>query len=81
MLRLRDDRERGSITPGAVTVRVVDGRVSLTGTVERTSLVPVVTRLCQGVDGVVDVSAELHHRVDDTAVAPAPEALRGGGRT
>lgn len=69
------------ITPGAVTVRVVDGRVSLTGTVEHTSLVPVVIRLCQGVDGVVDVSAELHHRVDDTAVAPAPEALRGGGRT
>ncbi|KUN82766.1 CBS domain-containing protein [Streptomyces griseoruber] len=68
------------ITPGAVTVRVVDGRVSLTGTVERKSLVPVVVRLCQGVDGVVDVSAELHHRVDDTTSAvPEPEASRRAG--
>lgn len=67
------------ITPGAVTVRVVDGRVSLKGTVERKSLVPVVIRLCQGVDGVVDVSAELHHRVDDTSTVPEPEASHRAG--
>ncbi|WP_340384025.1 CBS domain-containing protein [Streptomyces sp. SS7] len=59
------------VAPGAVTVRVVDGRVSLKGTVERRSLVPAVVRLCQDVDGVVDVSAELRHRVDDTASALA----------
>ncbi|MET9132939.1 CBS domain-containing protein [Streptomyces antibioticus] len=64
------------IPPGAVTVRVVDGRVSLKGTVERKSLVPVVIRLCQGVDGVVDVSAELQHRVDDTSTAGEPGASR-----
>ncbi|MFF7647575.1 CBS domain-containing protein [Streptomyces canus] len=67
------------IAPGAVTVRVVDGRVSLKGTVERKSLVPVVIRLCQGVDGVVDVSAELRHRVDDTSAVGEPEASRRAG--
>lgn len=67
------------IPPGAVTVRVVDGRVSLKGTVERKSLVPVVIRLCQGVDGVVDVSAELQHRVDDTSTAGEPGASRHAG--
>ncbi|WP_327312688.1 CBS domain-containing protein [Streptomyces sp. NBC_01235] len=66
-------------TPGTVTVRVVDGRVSLKGTVERRSLVPVVVRLCQGVDGVVDVTAELHHRIDDTSTAPETGASRRAG--
>ncbi|EGX57292.1 hypothetical protein SZN_23651 [Streptomyces zinciresistens K42] len=67
------------ITPGTVAVRVVDGRVSLKGTVERRSLVPVAVRLCQGVDGVVDVSAELHHRVDDSSAAGEPAASRRTG--
>lgn len=67
------------VAPGSVTVRVVGGRVSLMGTVERKSLVPVVVRLCQSVDGVVDVSAELHHRLDDTSAAPDPEASRRAG--
>ena len=64
---------------GAVTVRVVDGRVSLKGTVERKSLVPVAVRLCEGVDGVVDVTAELHHRIDDTSNAPETGASRRAG--
>ncbi|MFF8537950.1 CBS domain-containing protein [Streptomyces sp. NPDC015532] len=67
------------VAPGAITVRVVGGRVSLKGTVERRSLVPVVVRLCQSVDGVVDVSAELHHHLDDTSEAPGPEASRRAG--
>ncbi|MFB7242036.1 inosine-5'-monophosphate dehydrogenase [Streptomyces populi] len=67
------------VAPGAVTVHVVDGRVSLKGTVERKSLVPVVVRLCQGVDGVVGVSAELHHRLDDTPVAPGAGTSRRAG--
>ncbi|MET8130587.1 CBS domain-containing protein [Streptomyces sp. NPDC005251] len=67
------------VAPGAITVHVVDGRVSLKGTVERKSLVPVVMRLCQGVDGVVDVSAELQHHLDDTPVSPEPEASRRAG--
>ncbi|MFE7894725.1 CBS domain-containing protein [Streptomyces sp. NPDC057412] len=67
------------IAPGAIAVRVVDGRVSLKGTVERASLVPLVVRLCRGVDGVVDVSAELRHRVDDTDAVPRPEESRRAG--
>ncbi|MFF0304788.1 CBS domain-containing protein [Streptomyces sp. NPDC004562] len=67
------------IAPDALAVRVVDGRVSLKGTVERASLVPLVVRLCQGVDGVVDVSAELRHRVDDTGAAPQPGGSRRAG--
>ncbi|MFG3233262.1 CBS domain-containing protein [Streptomyces antibioticus] len=62
------------IEPGEVTVHVVDGRVTLRGTVDRKSLVPVTVRLCQGVDGVVDVTAELNHHVDDTTTTPEPEA-------
>ncbi|MEV6019238.1 MULTISPECIES: CBS domain-containing protein [unclassified Streptomyces] len=67
------------IAPGAIAVRVVGGRVSLRGSVERKSLVPVIVRLCQGVDGVVDVAAELNHRVDDTPAVPGPEASRRAG--
>ncbi|MFJ8112009.1 CBS domain-containing protein [Streptomyces sp. NPDC096132] len=67
------------ITPGTITVRVVDGRVSLKGTVERKSLIPVVVRLCQGVDGVVGVSAELRHRIDDTSAASEADAPRRAG--
>ncbi|KQX67349.1 MULTISPECIES: CBS domain-containing protein [unclassified Streptomyces] len=66
------------IAPDAIDVRVVGGRVSLKGTVERKSVVPVVVRLCQGVDGVVDVSAELHHRVDDTSTTPEAASRRAG---
>jgi CBS domain-containing protein len=55
------------ISPDSVTVRVVDGRVSLAGTVERKSLIPVAVRMCQGVDGVVEVTEQLRHRTDDTS--------------
>ncbi|WP_431961457.1 CBS domain-containing protein [Actinacidiphila sp. bgisy160] len=59
------------LAPGAVTVQVVDGKVSLEGVVDRRSLVPVVTELCRGVDGVVDVEARLGYKADDT-VRQAP---------
>ncbi|MDC0765393.1 CBS domain-containing protein [Streptomyces sp. HD] len=53
------------IPPGDVTVHVVDSRVTLRGTVERGSTVPVAVRLCRAVDGVVSVAEELEYRVDD----------------
>ena len=54
-----------------VVVDVTDGRVSLRGTVESRSLIPVVLRLCEGVDGVVEVTETLDYRTDEvTAVAP-----------
>lgn len=56
----------------ALTVEVTDGRVTLSGSVQRRSLVPVTVRLCEGVDGVVDVVDRLGFDQDDTAGEPAP---------
>ncbi|CAL9337300.1 Inosine-5'-monophosphate dehydrogenase [Streptomyces sp. enrichment culture] len=47
------------IAPSSVTVDVDDGVVVLSGTVPRAELLPVVERLCQSVDGVVDVDNRL----------------------
>lgn len=54
------------LSPAAVTVEVDDGKVTLSGTVARRSLVPVVVRLCESVDGVVDVVDRLGYDQDDT---------------
>ncbi|NGO47310.1 CBS domain-containing protein [Streptomyces ureilyticus] len=62
------------IPPTAVTVHVVEGRVTLRGTVERRSVIPVALRLCRSVDGVVDVSEHLDFKVDDTG-SPAADAV------
>jgi CBS domain-containing protein len=53
------------LAPPAVTVSVVDGRVTLSGTVEHKSLIPVVERLCRSVDGVIEVRSTLDYRLDD----------------
>ncbi|MFD0033093.1 CBS domain-containing protein [Streptomyces sp. NPDC127172] len=55
--------------PGAITVNVADGRVELHGSVQFKSLIPVIERLCSGVEGVVDVTEHLDYPVDD---APVP---------
>ncbi|WP_073952116.1 CBS domain-containing protein [Streptomyces kebangsaanensis] len=47
------------LSPADLSVTVRDGRVALKGTVEARSLVPVIERLCRGVDGVVSVSADI----------------------
>lgn len=65
------------IEPDEVLVTVADGRVSLRGTVERRSLIPVVIRLCEGVDGVVEVTETLDYR-DDEARAVEPASRRAG---
>ncbi|WP_265564889.1 CBS domain-containing protein [Streptomyces hygroscopicus] len=70
------------LSPSALTVEVTDGRVTLSGTVERKSLVPVTVRLCESVDGVVDVIDRLGFDRDDTAdrttaAAPPPGADHG----
>jgi len=57
-------RQTLRLTPSDVTVAVHEGRVTLRGTVESSSLVPIVERLCKNVDGVVSVSAHIGHRVD-----------------
>ncbi|MFI1518633.1 CBS domain-containing protein [Kitasatospora cineracea] len=67
----------------AVRVAVEDGVVTLTGTVERRSLVPLVETMCRSLDGVVEVRQSLAFTRDDTllggcqrppdgSAAPAP---------
>jgi CBS domain-containing protein len=63
------------VTSAEVVVSVVDGCVHMRGSVARRSLLPVVLRMCLGVDGVVEVTDELEYRTDGTpgtATADAP---------
>ncbi|WP_432246775.1 CBS domain-containing protein [Streptomyces sanyensis] len=57
------------VSPAAVGVEVADGRVTLSGTLERRSLARIVVRLCESIDGVVDVVDRLDYASDDV---PAP---------
>ncbi|GEK01164.1 CBS domain-containing protein [Streptomyces sp. ATE26] len=59
------------LEPRDVTAEVRDGRVTLAGTVEHGSLVPVVEQLCRGVDGVVSVTARIAVRTDAAGEPPA----------
>ncbi|MGW8554747.1 CBS domain-containing protein [Streptomyces tubercidicus] len=63
------------VAPSAVTVEVSDGHVTLTGSLERKSLLPIAVRLCESVDGVVEVVDRLSYLRDDTAMPrqDAPE--------
>ncbi|WP_327365569.1 CBS domain-containing protein [Streptomyces sp. NBC_01217] len=56
------------LNPSSLTVEVADGLVTLSGTVGRRSLVPVVLCLCRSVDGVVDVIDRLGYEQDDMPV-------------
>ncbi|MEW1699157.1 MULTISPECIES: CBS domain-containing protein [unclassified Streptomyces] len=47
------------LSPSAVHIEVDDGRVTLSGTVDRPGLAPVILRLCESVDGVVEVTDRL----------------------
>ncbi|WP_329600065.1 CBS domain-containing protein [Streptomyces pseudovenezuelae] len=78
----RDDAIRDEITgdvlrrtlnlaPSDVTAEVHEGRVTLGGCVESSSLIPVIERLCRNVDGVVSVSAHIGYRLDASGTAPA----------
>ena len=55
-----------------VHVAVRDGVVTVTGEVERKSLVALVLPLVRSVDGVVDASADLSYTVDDSSRTAAP---------
>ncbi|RFC70720.1 CBS domain-containing protein [Streptomyces sp. AcE210] len=56
------------LSPSALSVEVTDGVVTLSGTVGRRMLIPVVVRLCHSVDGVVDVINRLGYEHDDMPV-------------
>ncbi|RDI60495.1 CBS domain-containing protein [Nocardia pseudobrasiliensis] len=54
----------------AVSVEIVDGVVTLTGEVERQSMIEIITVLTEAVDGVVAVHNRLTARTDDTHLPP-----------
>lgn len=63
-------RQTVGLAPAQVSVDVRGGRVELRGVIETRSLVPVIVRLCNSVDGVVGVSDHLSFRVDDVGRPP-----------
>jgi CBS-domain-containing membrane protein len=56
------------MNPDTVTLKVRDGIVTLSGQVERRSLIPITVRLVHGLDGVVDVVDRLSFEVDDSSI-------------
>ncbi|WP_405358820.1 CBS domain-containing protein [Kitasatospora sp. NBC_00085] len=65
------------IPADAVRVSVDDGVVTLAGTVERKSLIPVIEGMCRSLDGVVAVRQTLGYEFDDGHVDPGQSAVRG----
>jgi CBS-domain-containing membrane protein len=63
------------VDPDTVTVEVDDGVVTLTGRLERRSLIPIAVRLVHGVDGVVDVVDRLGFEVDDSTIMVPSDLL------
>jgi CBS-domain-containing membrane protein len=61
--------------PDTVVVEVRDGVVTLTGQLERRSLVPITVSLVRGLDGVVDVVDWLTFELDDTPIMVPSELL------
>ncbi|MFE3653051.1 CBS domain-containing protein [Streptomyces sp. NPDC059152] len=59
------------VAPSAVTVAVTDGTVTLIGALERRSLVPIAVRLCESVDGVIEVIDRLTFERDDLSLDDA----------
>lgn len=56
------------VAPSAVTVDVTNGTVTLIGTLPDPQLAPIAVRLCESVDGVVEVVDRLSHPRDDASV-------------
>ena len=56
------------VDPDTVTVEVHEGVVTLTGRLERRSLIPITVSLVHGVDGVVEVVDRLGFEVDDSTI-------------
>ncbi|MFF8278356.1 CBS domain-containing protein [Streptomyces lateritius] len=67
------------LSPASLHIDVDEGRVTLTGTLERKSLAPVFVRLCESVDGVVEVVDRLVYEDADGPVTDAPVDGHGGG--
>ncbi|MFF8378177.1 CBS domain-containing protein [Streptomyces sp. NPDC015661] len=55
------------LSPSAVHIEVDEGRVTLSGTLERPGLGPILVRLCETVDGVVEVVDRMAYGEGDGA--------------
>jgi CBS domain-containing protein len=65
-----DDVIQHEIMIDTAGVKVLDGRVSISGELERLSDIERLVRLVRDVDGVVDVQESLTFRVDDAVIGP-----------
>jgi CBS-domain-containing membrane protein len=63
------------IDPDTVVVEVRDGVVTLTGQLERRSLIPITVGLVRGLDGVVDVVDRLSFQFDDSTITVPSDVL------
>lgn len=63
------------VNPDSLTVKVRDGVVTLTGQLERRSLIPIAVSLVHGIDGVVDVVDRLTFEVDDSPIMVPSDLL------
>jgi CBS domain-containing protein len=63
--------ERKLLVAAGVEVEVRDGIVTLTGQLERRSLIPILVGLTDGIEGVVRVEDWLTFAYDDTGVQPS----------
>jgi CBS domain-containing protein len=63
------------VNPDTVVVEVRDGVVTLTGQLERRSLIPIAVSLVRGLDGVVDVVDRLTFEVDDSPIMVPSDLL------
>jgi CBS-domain-containing membrane protein len=63
------------IDPDVVRVEVHDGVVTLTGQLERSSLIPIVVGRVRGLDGVVDVVDRLTFDLDDRTIMVPSDLL------
>ncbi|MGW1092997.1 CBS domain-containing protein [Streptomyces sp. NPDC002596] len=59
-----------ALLPQEVTAEVREGQVTVDGSVEFKSLIPIIERLCRSVDGVVSVSEHIAYRTDDARRSP-----------
>lgn len=66
-----------AVDPASLYVSVHNGIVTLNGTVERQSMIPVIVALIRRVDGVVEVRQTLQSPFDDRGVSPVPPGPAG----
>ncbi|MGI5466636.1 CBS domain-containing protein [Streptomyces sp. CA-132043] len=65
------------LEPRTIDVSVHGGTVTLSGTLQRRSEIPLALRLTSRIDGVVDVIDHLGYQEDDSRLRPSEQALHG----